>query len=456
MLKIYSLEDARKSILKRDSILSEDIPIPIKNSIKVIFGKNLTPLEVVKLIIEDVKKRKDQALIDWTSRLDNAALTQFEFFEEKLDKYLTVINPKLRRAMEIARDRILAFHQAQPITNWMRYDLGGNLGQKITPIEKVGIYIPGGKTPLFSSILMSAIPAIVAGTKEIVFTTPPDTKGELSPEILAACSLIKDFNVVVRIFKLGGVQAIAALAYGTDQVPKVDKIVGPGNIFVNLAKKEVYGQVGIDGIYGPTEALIIADESANPRFIASDLLAQAEHDYSAIPILLTHDKSLTLSVQEELNRQFELLERKTIIKSALEYKGGIIFTNSLNQSIEVSNEFAPEHLSLMIRNPWEMLTKIRNAGGVFVGENSYEVLGDYIAGPSHIMPTSGSARFSSPLSVIDFIKITNIVSLNDSDAQFLSEFAEIFGESEGLTAHSNAVNQRRMYNNLKKKLKEED
>ncbi len=456
MLKIYSLEEARKSILKRDSLLSEDIPLPIKNAITMVFGKNLTPLEVVKLIIEDVKKRKDQALTDWTSKLDNAVLTQFEFFEENLDIYLTLIDPKLRRAMEIARDRILAFHQAQPIINWMRYDLGGNLGQKITPIEKVGIYIPGGKTPLFSSILMSAIPAIVAGTKEITFTTPPDAKGELCPEILAACSLIKNFNVTIRLFKLGGVQAIAALAYGTDQVPKVDKIVGPGNIFVNLAKKEVYGKVGIDGIYGPTEALIIADESANPSFIASDLLAQAEHDYFAIPILLTHDKSLILRVQEELNRQFELLERKTIIKSALEYKGGIIFTNSLSQSIEVSNEFAPEHLSLMIRNPWEILNKIRNAGGIFVGENSYEVLGDYIAGPSHIMPTSGSARFSSPLSVNDFIKITNIVSLNDSDAQFLSEFAEIFGKSEGLTAHSNAVNQRRIYYNLKLKLQEED
>jgi len=392
-----------------------------------------------------VKERRDDALLYWTNKLEKVVLTQFELFDDDLEKYVKQIDPNLRKALQIACDRILAFHQAQPITNWIRYDLGGNLGQIITPIKKIGIYIPGGKTPLFSSILMSAIPAVVAGTKEIIFTSPPNNQGELAPEILAACSLIIKLNVNVRIFKLGGAQAIAALAYGTNQVPRVDKIVGAGNLFVNLAKKEVYGDVGIDGIYGPTEAMIIADEFANPTFVASDLLAQAEHDYLAIPILLTHDESLISQVQKELYNQFETLERKEIIQSALKYKGGIILTESLEESIDISNKFAPEHLSLMIKNPWSIISKIQNAGGIFVGENSYEVLGDYIAGPSHIMPTNGSARFSSPLSVLDFVKIINIVYLSDKVAQSLSKFAAIFGKSEGLTAHSNAVNQRNIY-----------
>ncbi|MFX1593106.1 MAG: histidinol dehydrogenase [Promethearchaeota archaeon] len=437
MIKIYTTEEARSTILKRESIDTNT-------------GKNMTPEEIVRVIIKDIKERKDIALKDWTLKLDNVNIDQFEIFNVDFEANLGAINPELRKALEIASDRIYRFHMSQPLLSWMNYNLGGQIGQIIKPIKKIGIYIPGGITPLFSSILMTAIPAVVAGTKDLIFASPPNKDGFLSNIIFATCGLIKKLGANIRIFRMGGAQAIAAMAFGTNQVPRVDKIVGPGNIYVNLAKKEVYGTVGIDGIYGPTEVVIIADETANPSLIASDLLAQAEHDYLAIPILVTSSQNLSVSVKKELVRQFKTLKRKSIIKESLQNKGGIILTSSVEESIQISNEFAPEHLSLMVKEPMTLLNQIENAGGIFIGENSFEVLGDYIAGPSHVMPTNGTARFSSALTVYDFIKIISFVYLNKETGLNLSKYAKKIADYENLTGHANAASMRRYNNKINK------
>jgi histidinol dehydrogenase len=423
MLKTYSKEEAKKSILNRG------------------FKDNL-PEETVRKIVNDVKERGDIALKEWTNKFDKVKIDQFEIKDINYQEYLDVVDQELKQSIELARDRIYKYHQSQPNSSWVNNKLGGELGQIIRPIATVGIYIPGGTSPLFSSILMTAIPAIVAGTKNIIFASPPNQDGTLSNIILATFGLIKKMGANIRIFKIGGAQAIAAMAFGTEQVPKVDKIVGPGNIYVNLAKKEVYGYVGIDGIYGPTEALIIADESATPSLVAADLLAQAEHDTLAIPILITHASSIISAVKKELERQIEILERKNIVKESLYNKGGIILTKSIEESIKISNEFGPEHLSLMLKEPSEYIDQIENAGGIFIGENSFEVLGDYIAGPSHVMPTNGTAHFSSPLSVYDFVKRISLIKLNRDTAIQLSKSAEIMANNEDLSGHATSANLR--------------
>ena len=426
MIKVYSIEEARLSILKRD--LNRKVKDKITN-----------PEEIVRKIVKDVEEQQDKALTYWTLMLDKVSIEKFEISDINFEESIKNIDPDLRNALEIASKRIYRFHKSQPISSWMDLELGGKLGQIIKPIQKIGIYIPGGIAPLFSSVLMTAIPAIVAGCKDFIFCSPPNQSGNLSTIILASCGLIKRFGANVRIFKIGGAQAIAAMAFGTEQVPKVDKIVGPGNIYVNLAKKEVYGKVGIDGIYGPTEALIIADQTANPSLIASDLIAQAEHDFLAIPILLTSAPNLVPLIEKELERQVELQKRKNAIKSSFKRNGGIILTSSIEESIQISNIFAPEHLSLMVKDPLSYLDQIESAGGVFIGEDSYEVLGDYIAGPSHVMPTNGTARFSSALSVYDFIKIINIVHLNKEMSLKLTPHAEIMAKFENLDGHANAA-----------------
>jgi len=440
MIRVYTTDEARNTILKRKFIFSN----PEFRS------NNVSPEEIVRNIVKDVQERGDQALKDWTLKLDEVNIDQFEIVNVDFEECLSTINPELKKALEIASERIYKFHNSQPILSWINYNLGGQLGQIIKPIKKIGIYIPGGKTPLFSSILMTAIPAVVAGTKDIIFASPPEKSGTLSNIILATCGLIKRYGVNIRLFKIGGAQAVAAMAFGTEQVPKVEKIVGPGNIYVNLAKKEVYGIVGIDGIYGPTEVIIIADETANPSLVASDLLAQAEHDPLAIPILVTSDQNSISYIKNELKRQILDLERKSIIEKSIQGKGGIILTNSLEESIQISNEFAPEHLSLMVKDPMIVLNQIENAGGIFIGENSFEVLGDYIAGPSHVMPTNGTARFSSALSVHDFIKRINLVYLNKETTLHLSKYAEKMAESEKLTGHAKAASLRNYYNRNEK------
>ena len=439
MISIYSLVEAKKSILIRKSIVDTPVSPQINNQIIKIFGKSLTPQEVVKRIINDVIKEGDTALIEWTKKLDNTDISNsIEIKADQMETALESIDAKIRDALIKTRDRILAFHRKQPISSWTTNDLGGSLGQIITPIQRLGFYVPGGSTPLPSTIIHSVCPAIIAGVEEIVIVTPPP----ISPIILATCNLMRDFNVKLSVFRIGGVQAIAALAFGTESIPKVNKIVGPGNIFVTLAKREVYGIVGIDGITGPTEAVILADESADPELIASDLLAQAEHDFLSIPILLTTSSNLANLVKKSIEAQIQTLSRSEIAQYAIENNGGIILISSIKEAISVINDFAPEHLSIIIKDSQEILPQIKNSGGIFLGESSCEVMGDYLAGPSHVMPTGGAAKFSSPLSVLDFLKITSLIALDTKTVKSIAPLAELLARNEKLTAHSEAARRR--------------
>ena len=312
------------------------------------------------------------------------------------------------------------------------------MGQIIRPLERVGLYAPGGRTPYPSSLLMAAIPARVAGVSEIVVASPPDTDGRAAKVNLVAAQVAG----VDAAFKVGGAQAIGALAYGTESVPRVDKIGGPGNLFVVLAKRRVYGQVAIDGLPGPTETMLIADESADPTLVAADLLAQAEHDPLASPICLTPSRDLAELVQVEVAKQVESLERAEIIVQSLQAQGGIVLTDNLAQAMTLANEYAPEHLCLLLRDPWAWVGRVRNAGGVFVGETSSEALGDYVVGPSHIMPTGGTARFASPCNVWDFVKVTSVFAPADSTLQRYAHAAMTIARAEGLTAHAAAIEKR--------------
>jgi histidinol dehydrogenase len=326
------------------------------------------------------------------------------------------------------------------LTSWFTNELGGTLGQIIRPLQRVGLYVPGGTAPLPSTVLMSAIPARVAGVREIVVVTPPNrsfanTDIPIDPIILAACAVAG----VDEIYPLGGAQAIAALAYGTESIRAVDKIFGPGNLFVTLAKRQVYGVVGIDGLAGPTETVVVADEFANPAWVAADLLAQAEHDLLASAILLTPSASLIEKVQVEVAKQLEDRQRAEIIIASLENRGGAVLTRDLEEALQLANEYAPEHLGLSVQAPWSWVEKVNHAGGVFMGEHSFEVLGDYLAGPSHVMPTGGSARFASPLNVWDFVKIVSLIALDGSTAQTIGAIAATLAQAEGLDAHANAA-----------------
>ncbi len=439
MIPIYSLEEAEKSILIRKSIVNTPVSPQINDQIIKIFGKPLTPQEVVKRIINDVIKKRDLALIEWTKKLENTDITNsIEVKADQMEAALKSIDAKTKDVLIKTRDRILAFHKKQPISSWTTNDLGGSLGQIITPIQRVGFYVPGGSAPLPSTVIHSVCPAIVAGVEEVVIVSPPP----ISPIILATCNLMRDFDVKLKVFQIGGVQAIAALAFGTGSVPKVNKIVGPGNIFVTLAKREVYGIVGIDGITGPTEAVILADESADPELIASDLLAQAEHDFLSIPILLTTSPELAKTVKNSIEEQISKLSRAEIAQYAIENNGGIIVVTSIKDAISVVNNFAPEHLSIITKDQEEILPQIKNAGGVFLGESSCEVMGDYVAGPSHVMPTGGAAKFSSPLSVLDFLKITSLIALDTKTVKSIAPLAEQLALNENLTAHSEAARRR--------------
>lgn len=438
MLKQYTPTQARQTILKRNAL--DEIPINqnISARIEKIFNEVLTPEQAVTKIIQDVKKRGDLALQDWTKRLDSIDLLPALVPQHLIQSALDSISATQRDALQKAATRIETFHRKQPITSWFTNELGGMLGQLIRPIERVGLYIPSGTAPLPSTVLMSVIPARVVGVKEIVVVSPPSKKYSdylIDPIILVACAIAG----VDEIYPLGGAQAIAALTYGTQTIRPVHKIFGPGNLFVTLAKRQVAGIVGIDGLAGPTETVVIADEFANPKWVAADLLAQAEHDELATAILLTPSQTLIEQVQVEIKNQIEELKRAQIILTSLENRGGAVLTQDIQEAIDLSNEYAPEHLGLSVKNPWAWIEKINHAGGVFMGEHSFEVLGDYLAGPSHVMPTGGSARFASPLSVTDFIKIISLIALDESTAKEISSIASVIAESESLDAHANAA-----------------
>jgi histidinol dehydrogenase len=439
MIKILTLDKAEQTILNRKSILKVEVSKIIRESIKNIFGEYLSPQEVVKIILEDIEDNKDEAVKKWTRKIDNFEYnSSCEIQSLELKQSFSKINYETIESMKLAIGRIKVFHENQPINNWITDKLGGKLGQIIRPIEKIGIYIPGGTAPLPSTLIHTVIPAIVAGVKEIVVMSPPP----ISDIIKAVLFLVhQEFNKI-RLFQVGGVQAIGALAYGTETIPRVQKILGPGNIFVTLAKREVFGVVGIDGLAGPTEAMIIADKTASSSLIASDLLAQAEHDYLAIPILITDDKELAENVQKEISKQIEKLSRKTIAEHSISEKGGIILVENLEKGFEVINNFAPEHLSILTKNPWEKLNQVTSSGGVFIGESSCEVLGDYIAGPSHVMPTGGSALYNSPLNLLEFVKLISIIGLDSKTVKDISPFAEEFAKAENLTAHAESARRR--------------
>ncbi len=393
---------------------------------------------VVNDIIENVKAKGDSAVFDYTLQFDKYALTpeNIRVTRQEIEDAYTKLDVGLVQVIRRSAENIRAFHARQLRNSWFDAKEDGTiLGMKITPIARAGVYVPGGKAAYPSSVLMNVIPARVAGVGEIIMTTPPGADGQVNPGTLVAA----DIAGVDTIYKVGGAQAIAALAFGTESVPKVDKIAGPGNIFVALAKKAVYGYVSIDSIAGPSEILVLADETANPRYVAADLLSQAEHDELASAILITTSRELAEKVSAQVDIFTEELSRKDIIRKSLDNYGYILVAESMQDAVDAVNEIASEHLEILTANPFEIMTKIRNAGAIFMGEYASEPLGDYFAGPNHILPTNGTAKFFSPVNVDDFIKKTSIISYSREALQRVHKDIETFAEGEGLTAHANSV-----------------
>jgi histidinol dehydrogenase len=436
MLKIYQPAEAKQTILKRKPIDDYEIPESMQQNMLKLFGENLTPDQAVARIIKEVRSEGDQALRKWTQVLDGTALDRFRLTNEEIQAAKKSISDEMKLALQLSIERVQAFHQRQPLSSWISNDLGGTVGQMIRPIRRVGLYIPAGTAPLPSSVIMSAVPAQVAGVQEIVIVAPPDRKtGKISPLIAATAALLG----IHEMYAIGGAQAIAALAFGTESIRAVDKIFGPGNLFVMLAKKQVYGSVGIDNLAGPTETMVIADEFAKPAWVAADLLAQAEHDLLASAILLTPSLELAKQVDEEIQLQAQKLSRTAMINSSLLNRGGAVITKNIEEAVTLANDYGAEHLCLAVQQPWQLVEKITCAGGIFIGENSFEVLGDYVAGPSHVMPTSGSARFASPTNVWDFIKIISLIGLDDQTVSQIAPAAATIAKAEGLDAHASAA-----------------
>ncbi len=394
--------------------------------------------QVVDDIITKVKTEGDKAIFAYTKQFDKCELDAdtIRVTEDEITEAIHTIDPKLYEVMEKAASNIKAYHEKQVRNSWFDAKPDGTiLGQKITPIGKAGVYVPGGKAAYPSSVLMNVIPAKVAGVGKVVMVTPPGADGKVNPGTLAAAKVAG----VDEIYKVGGAQAIAALAFGTESVPNVDKITGPGNIFVALAKKAVYGHVSIDSVAGPSEILVLADETANPRYVAADLLSQAEHDELASAILIT----TSIELAEEVSKQVEVfiseLSRTDIMRKSIDNYGYILVAENMEDAIEAANEIASEHLEVLTKNPFEIMTKIQNAGAIFLGEYSSEPLGDYFAGPNHILPTNGTAKFFSPLSVDDFIKKSSVISYSRNALESVHQDIEFFAEKEGLTAHANSI-----------------
>lgn len=405
-----------------------------------IFSRDLTSTKnvenIVSEIIQNVIDRKDAALFKYCEKFDHATLSSLEVSQEEIEEAVEAVEPKFLEILTQAAENIHAFHARQVRNSFLINEKDGVvIGQKIIPIEKVGLYVPGGTAAYPSSVLMNSIPAKIAGCKEIVMVTPPSKNGKVNPVILAAAKIAG----VNRIFKVGGAQAVAALAYGTETIPAVDKIVGPGNAFVAEAKKQVFGKVAIDMIAGPSEILVIADGSCNPVYVAADLLSQAEHDKMASAVLVTDSEELAQGVCKELERQIPLLAREEIARASIDNNGKIIITDSIAQAVEVANSIAPEHLELCVDDPFRYLDRIHHAGSIFMGKYCPEALGDYFAGPNHTLPTSGTARFSSPLSVDDFVKKTQFTYYTEDALRKVSKEIEYFANKEGLGAHAQSA-----------------
>lgn len=432
------LGDARAALTRRRGFAEPDLSPRMRGGIKRVFGADLSADEVVDRILRDVREKGDVAVRDYTAAFDGTAPESLEVPATEWASALESLDPALRAALETAAEQIERFHRKQLRTSWIDYDEDGAVGQIVRPLDRVGIYTPGGSAAYPSSLLMTAVPARVAGVGEIIVCAPPGKDGHVSPLILAAAAVAN----VDRLFQIGGAQAIAALAYGTESVPHVDKIYGPGNIFVVLAKQRVFGTVAIDQLPGPTETLLVADAAANPKLVAADLLAQAEHDPMASAILITTSQALAEATAGELVRQLEPLERREIAWQSLARNGLIAVVPDLESAIDLANAYAPEHLCLLLSDPWRTVPLVRHAGGIFVGEDSPEALGDYAIGPSHVMPTGGTARFSSPIHVQDFTKVINLAAVNGAALERLAPTAIALARAEGLTAHARAIERR--------------
>lgn len=415
-------------ILKYGEVANSDIFARVEPSVNV--------EAVVSEIIENVIENGDEALFYYCEKFDKAVLSSLQVSQNEIAEAVASVEPKFLEILRKAADNIRKFHQRQVRNSFILNDEGGIVvGQKIIPIDRAGLYVPGGTAAYPSTVLMDSIPAKIAGCREVVMVTPPNKDGKINPVILAAAAIAG----VDKIFKVGGAQAIAALAYGTETIPKVDKIVGPGNAYVAEAKKQVFGRVSIDMIAGPSEILIVADGATDPRFAAADLLSQAEHDKLASAVLVTDSAELAVAVQAELERQIPQLERAEIARASIDNNGKIIVAENLRQAIDIANEIAPEHLELCVDNPFDYLDSIRHAGSIFMGKNCPEALGDYLAGPNHTLPTSGTARFSSPLSVDDFIKKTQYTYYTRDALKRVAQDVAYFARAEGLTAHAKSA-----------------
>lgn len=392
----------------------------------------------VRAIIEDIKARGDEAVFAYTKKFDRADIDagSIQVTKEEIRAAYKEVPPELLDVVRKALVNIRDFHEKQKQNSWITTtEKGTILGQKVTPMQRVGVYVPGGKAAYPSSVLMNIVPAKVAGVEEVIMATPCNAEGKVNPVVLVAANEAG----ADRVFKIGGAQAIAALAFGTESVPKVDKIVGPGNIFVALAKKAVYGNVSIDSVAGPSEILVLADETANPRYVAADLLSQAEHDEMASAVLITTSEELARKVSAEVDGFLRVLSRREIIQKSLDNFGRILVARNRQEAIDAANEFAPEHLEIVMKDAFEVMTKIRNAGAIFIGEYSSEPLGDYFAGPNHILPTSGTARFFSPLGVDDFVKKSSIIHYSREALKEIHKDIEQFAKCEQLTAHANSI-----------------
>lgn len=431
---------AREALLVGRGRIAVDpaaLPAPVRERIRETFGEDLGADEVVKRVLDEVRTRRDAALRKYTLAFDTVELGEIRVSDAQIEAAVERVGPQVMQALQAAAQRIQDFHEHGRRRSWLDHTpTGGALGQLLRPLERVAVYAPGGRAPYPSSVLMAAIPARVAEVREVVLASPPaGPSGEVSDVLLAAARVAN----IDAVYKIGGAQAIAALAYGTESVPRVDKIVGPGNLFVVLAKRMVFGDVGIEALPGPTECLVVADDSANPAWVAADLLAQAEHDPLACSLLITPDAALADAVDAEVCKQVQTLPRRAIVEESLARRGGIVETLDLEQAIDLANAFAGEHLCLAVRDPWTWLGKVRHAGGVFLGELNAEAIGDYTAGPSHIMPTGGTARFSSPVNVDDFLKVISIFALGPDDLREAGPPAVVLARAEHLEAHARAV-----------------
>jgi histidinol dehydrogenase len=434
--RVYEgLQAARDAIIASRRFGEVDLPEPVRARIRAVFGADLTAGQVVERVVADVRAEGDAAVRRYAEAFDGVALDTLRVPEADLDAAVREAAPALVEALQVAARQVTAFHERARRQSWLDFRAEGALGQLIQPLDRVAVYAPGGRAAYPSSVVMAVVPARVAGVREVVVATPPRPDGSVTPSVLVAARIAG----ADAVYRVGGAQAIAALAYGTAQVPHVDKIVGPGNIFVVLAKRAVFGVVGTDGLPGPTETVVVADDSAEPRHLAADLLAQAEHDPLAQSILLCTSRPWAERVLAELEDLLAAATRREVAAQSFGARGAVVLVDSVAEALAFANEYAPEHLCLCVREPWQYLGHVRNAGGVFVGEQSVEALGDYTAGPSHIMPTGGAARFASPVGIDDFVKVTSVFAFSPADLASLGPPAIAIAEAEGLEAHAQAI-----------------